>query len=323
MNKFYRWLIIFYTREGSVKKKNSEYSSFEIAKGKKQLRKNIIRSIRNWLLIACGIFSAGCGLKSFLLPNRFIDGGATGISLLTAEVTDVSVSVLLILVNIPFVLLGYKTIGRLFAIKTIITITALAVVVAFISFPEITHDPLLVAVFGGFFLGAGIGLSIRGGAVLDGTEVLAIYLSRKLNVSIGDIIIIINGFIFSFAAYFLTVEIALYSTITYLAASRTLDFVIEGIDEYMGVTIVSVHNEKIKKMIVEVMGWGVTIYKGREGYGKNGETRERDILYTVITRLELSKLTTEIDKIDSDAFIVMHSIKDTRGGITKKRYLKH
>jgi uncharacterized membrane-anchored protein YitT (DUF2179 family) len=324
MNKFYRWLIIFYTREGSSsKKKSSEYSSFEIAKGKKQLGKNIIRSIRNWLLITCGIFSAACGLKSFLLPNRFIDGGATGISLLTAEVTGISVSVLLVLVNIPFVMLGYKTIGRLFAIKTIITITILAVVVAFINFPEITHDALLVAVFGGFFLGAGIGLSIRGGAVLDGTEILAIFLSRKLNVSIGDIIVIVNGIIFSFAAYFLTIEIALYSTITYLAASRTLDFIIEGIDEYMGVTIVSVHNEKIKKMITEVMGWGVTIYKGREGYGKSGETRERDILYTVITRLELSKLTTEIDKIDSDAFIVMHSVKDTRGGITKKRYLKH
>jgi len=320
MDKFYRWLILFYSWESSSKK---NISAFVLAKEKKQLRKNIIRSIRNWALIICGIFSAACGLKSFLLPNRFIDGGATGISLLTAEVTGIPVSILLIVVNIPFVLLGYKTIGRFFAIKTIITITILAIVVAFLKLPEITHDALLVAVFGGFFLGAGIGLSIRGGAVLDGTEILAIFLSKKLNVSIGDIIIIINGIIFSFAAYFLTIEIALYSMITYLAASRTLDFVIEGIEEYMGVTIISVHNEKIKRMIINIMGRGVTIYKGSEGFGKSGTNKERDILYTVITRLELSKLTAEIDKIDSEAFIVMNSVKDTRGGMIKKRPLKH
>lgn len=320
MDKFYRWLILFYSWESSSKK---NISAFVLAKEKKQLRKNIIRSIRNWALIICGIFSAACGLKSFLLPNRFIDGGATGISLLTAEVTGIPVSILLIVVNIPFVLLGYKTIGRFFAIKTIITITILAIVVAFLKLPEITHDALLVAVFGGFFLGAGIGLSIRGGAVLDGTEILAIFLSKKLNVSIGDIIIIINGIIFSFAAYFLTIEIALYSMITYLAASRTLNFVIEGIEEYMGITIISVHNEKIKKMIIDVMGRGVTIYKGSEGFGKSGANKERDILYTVITRLELSKLNAEIDKIDSEAFIVMNSVKDTRGGMIKKRPLKH
>ncbi|MGN6211904.1 YitT family protein [Parafilimonas sp.] len=320
MDKFYRWLILFYSWESSSKK---NISVFGLAKEKKQLRKNLIRSIRNWALIICGIFSAACGLKSFLLPNRFIDGGATGISLLTAEVTGIPVSILLIVVNIPFVLLGYKTIGRFFAIKTIITITMLAIVVAFLKLPEITHDALLVAVFGGFFLGAGIGLSIRGGAVLDGTEILAIFLSKKLNVSIGDIIIIINGIIFSFAAYFLTIEIALYSMITYLAASRTLNFVIEGIEEYMGITIISVHNEKIKKMIIDVMGRGVTIYKGSEGFGKSGTNKERDILYTVITRLELSKLTAEIDKIDSEAFIVMNSVKDTRGGMIKKRPLKH
>jgi uncharacterized membrane-anchored protein YitT (DUF2179 family) len=320
MDKFYRWLILFYSWESSSKK---NISAFVLAKEKKQLRKNIIRSIRNWALIICGIFSAACGLKSFLLPNRFIDGGATGISLLTAEVTGIPVSILLIVVNIPFVLLGYKTIGRFFAIKTIITITILAIVVAFLKLPEITHDALLVAVFGGFFLGAGIGLSIRGGAVLDGTEILAIFLSKKLNVSIGDIIIIINGIIFSFAAYFLTIEIALYSMITYLAASRTLDFVIEGIEEYMGVTIISVHSEKIKRMIINIMGRGVTIYKGSEGFGKSGTNKERDILYTVITRLELSKLTAEIDKIDSEAFIVMNSVKDTRGGMIKKRPLKH
>jgi len=322
MNKFYRWLILQYISDDNPKGNSSKHSSYEIAKGQIQLKQNILRSLKNGFFILIGIFCAAFGLESFLLPNNFIDGGATGISLLTAEISGISLSILLVAVNIPFVLLGYKTIGKKFAIKTLLTIIGLAMVVAFIHLPEITSDKLLVAVFGGFFLGAGIGLSIRGGAVLDGTEVLAIFLSRKLRTSIGDIIIIINVMIFSFAAYQLSIETALYSMITYLAASRTLDFVVEGIEEYMGITIISIHNEKIKKMIVNVMGRGVTIYKGREGFGKSGESKERDIIYTVITRLELSKLMDEIDRIDEEAFMVMNSVKDTKGGIIKKRPLK-
>jgi len=323
INNLYKWLIVQYISDNKQKRKLSEYSSFEIAKGRKQFGKNIVRSLKNALFIIAGIFSAAFGLESFLIPNNFIDGGATGISLLASEVSGISLSIILIAVNVPFVMFGFKIVGKKFAIKTMLTIITLAIVVAFVHMPEITHDTLLVAVFGGFFLGAGIGLSIRGGAVLDGTEVLAIFLSRKLKTSIGDIIILINIIIFSFAAYLLSIETALYSLITYLAASRTLDFVVEGIEEYMGVTIISVHNEKIKKMIINVLGRGVTIYKGSEGFGRSGETKERDIIYTVITRLELSKLNAEIDKIDDNAFIVMHSVKDTKGGIIKKRPLKH
>ena len=240
-----------------------------------------------------------------------------------AEVSGVSISILLLLVNIPFVLLGYKAIGKQFAIRTMLAITGLAVCVALVQFPDVTDEKLLVSVFGGFFLGAGIGLSIRGGAVMDGTEVLAIFLSRKLQTTIGDIITLVNIVVFSIAAYLLSVDTALYSIITYLAASRTLDFVIEGIEEYMGVTIISVHTEKIRQMIIDVMGRGVTVYTGKRGYGKSGEVKERDIIFTVITRLELSKLNNEIEKIDRNAFIVMSSIRDTRGGMIKKRPLKH
>jgi uncharacterized membrane-anchored protein YitT (DUF2179 family) len=176
-------------------------------------------------------------------------------------------------------------------------------------------------VFGGFFLGGGIGFAIRGGAVIDGTEVLAIYLSRKFGTTIGDIIIAINIFIFGAAAHFLGVEIALYSMITYLAASKTLDFIVEGIEEYIGVTIVSSHSEEIRQMIIQVMGRGVTVYSGKSGYGKRGETRDTEIIYTVITRLELSKLTTEIEKIEPNAFVVMNPVKDTKGGMIKRRPL--
>lgn len=305
------------------KAKPERYSEFELAKGLKDFKISIVRLLKDFTLITLGIFSAAFGFKGFLLTNHFIDGGATGISLLISALTPVPLPLLIILINIPFVILGYTVIGKSFAIKTAIAISGLALVVATVHFPDVTKDNLLVALFGGFFLGAGIGLSVRGGAVIDGTEVLAIFLSRKFGVTIGDIIIGINVIIFSVAAYFLSVEIALYSMITYLSASKTLDFIIEGIEEYMGVTIISAHNEKIRQMIIEQLGRGVTIYNGKRGFGKAGETKDIDIIYTVVTRLELNRLNTEISKIDSNAFVVMSSIKDTKGGMIKKRPLKH
>jgi uncharacterized membrane-anchored protein YitT (DUF2179 family) len=309
-------------------KKNSEkavhdYSKYALAKAFRELKIVAFRSVKDIVLMLAGIASAAFGLESFLLPNNFIDGGATGISLLISEVSSIPIYFLLLLVNVPFIFLGYKVIGKNFAIKTAIAITGLSICVATIHFREITDDKLLVSVFGGFFLGAGIGLSVRGGAVIDGTEVLAIFLSRKLGTTIGDIIIVLNIFIFSTAAYLLTIETALYSMITYLVASRTLDFVVEGIDEYTGVTIVSSHSSEIRKMIMEKMGRGLTMYKGKRGYGNHGERNDIDIIYTVITRLELNKLNTEILKIDPNAFVVMHSVKDTKGGMIKKRSLKH
>lgn len=281
-------------------------------------RKSLVKDI---FFIVLGIFTAAFGLESFLLPNSFIDGGATGISLLLTTTSTLPLYALIIIVNIPFMILAYRVIGKVFAIKTTIAILGLSLVLAFIHFPEVTQDKLLVAVFGGFFLGAGIGLSIRGGSVLDGTEVLAIFLSRKLGTTIGDIIILINILIFIAAAYLLSIETALYSMLTYLAASKTLDFVIEGIEEYTGVTIISNANEEIRLMITEKMGRGITIYKASGGYGNQGITKERDVIFTVITRLEIRKLNTEISKIDPSAFVVMHRINDTRGGMIKKRSL--
>lgn len=276
--------------------------------------------VKDVLFIVSGIFSAAFGLESFLLPNRFIDGGATGISLLVTEVTATPLSLLIILVNVPFLVMGYRVIGKQFAIKALLAILGLALVLATVSFPEVTQDKLLVAVFGGFFLGAGIGLSIRGGGVLDGTEVLAIFLSRKLGVKIGDIIILINIVIFLAAAYLLSIEAALYSMLTYLAASKTLDFIVDGIEEYTGVTIISAKSEEVRFMVTEQLGRGLTIYKAKGGYGKQGEHNEYDVIYTVITRLEIRKLTVELEKIDPSAFVVMSSINDTRGGMIKKRH---
>lgn len=283
----------------------------------------IKRHLKDTVLIIVGIFSASFGFKGFLLTNHFIDGGATGISLLVSALTGIPLYILIICVNAPFIILGYNIVGKQFAIKTALAIAGLSICLATVEFPNVTNDNLLVAVFGGFFLGAGIGMAVRGSAVIDGTEVLAIFLSRKMGTTIGDVIMFINVIIFSAAAYFLGVEIALYSMITYLAASKTLDFVVEGIDEYIGVTIVSSHTEEIRQMIITKMGRGVTIYSGKRGYGNNGEAMETEIIYSVITRLELSKLNTEIEKIDPFAFVVMNSVKDTKGGMIKKRPLKH
>jgi uncharacterized membrane-anchored protein YitT (DUF2179 family) len=303
--------------------KKVNVSPYQRGKQRRDTQVTIRGHIRSFVLITIGIFSAAFGLKGFLLTNGFIDGGATGVSLLLSALTVVPLYVFIIGVNIPFVIMGYKTLGTQFAVKTMLAISGLALVVANIDFPNVTDDNLLVAVFGGFFLGAGIGFSVRGGAVIDGTEVLAIYLSKKVGATIGDIIIVINALIFSAAAYLLSIEIALYSMITYLAASRTLDFIIEGIEEYVGVTIVSSHSNEIREMIINKMGRGVTVYMGKFGHGKRGDTRDVEIIYTVITRLELNKLNTEIEKIEPTAFVVMSSVKDTKGGMIKKRPLKH
>lgn len=304
------------------KKKLSKYSNYVLAKGFKQFQILFKRRLIQLFLLSMGVLSAGFGLKGFLLPNDFIDGGAVGISLLISEITGWPLSLLLLLVNIPFVVLGLRTIGFDFAVKTAIGIIALSIAVEVIPYPQITQDKLLVSVFGGFFLGAGIGLSMRGGGVIDGTEVLALNISKRSGLSVGDLIMIFNVIIFSVAAYLLSIETALYSILTYLAASKTVDFIVEGIEEYTGVTIISPKSEDIRQMIINDIGRGVTIYKGERGFGKSGHRDSNiDIIFTVITRLELSNLKAEIEKIDPNAFILMHSINDTKGGMIKKRPL--
>jgi uncharacterized membrane-anchored protein YitT (DUF2179 family) len=283
------------------------------------MKLKMIQFFKEFLLITVGFLLAGFGLKGFLLPNSFIDGGVTGISLLVAEVSGVTLSFLLIIINLPFIIIGYKQISKQFAVKSILAIIGLALVVYFIDYPVVTSDKLLVAAFGGFFLGAGIGLTVRGGGVLDGTEVLAIYLSKKSGQTIGDIILIFNVIIFSVGAYVLSVEVALYAILTYYAAAKTVDFIIEGIEEYTGITIISDKSEKIRRMVTEELGHGATIYKGEKGFSPDGkELKSVDILYTVVTRLEIARLQNEIDRIDQSAFIIKNNIKDTKGGMIKR-----
>lgn len=303
--------------------KDADMNSYGNARQVVEFRIEMKKFIIDLFMLSVAVLSAGFGLRGFLLPNNFLDGGATGISLLIAELTGFNLSLLLILVNLPFIILGYNIIGRQFAIKTALAIIGLAMCVAFLPYPQITNDKLLVAVFGGFFLGTGIGMAVRSGAVLDGTEVLAIALSKKSSLTIGDVIMLVNIVIFTTAASLLSIETALYAMLTYLSASKTVDFIIEGIEEYTAVTIISLKSDKIRHMIISKLGRGITVYNGERGFGRSGEKLyDMKILYTIVTRLEVSKLKVEIEKIDPNAFVVMSSVKDMKGGMIKKRRLK-
>lgn len=273
------------------------------------------REIKNAVLIVLGIFSAAMGLKGFLLSSRFIDGGVTGVSMLLADVLGIPLAALILVINLPFIALGYRQIGKRFAVKSALAIVGLALCLAFVKFPDVTPDKLLTAVFGGLFIGAGIGLAIRGGAVLDGTEVAALLVSKKSHLlRVGDVILILNIFIFSAAAFFLGVEIALYSILTYFAASKMIDFIIHGIEEYTAVTIVSERSEEIREAIVSTLNRGVTVYKGRGG----ATGAEQDILYCVVTRLEIGSVKDVVSALDDAAFVTTHPLADVEGGRIKK-----
>jgi uncharacterized membrane-anchored protein YitT (DUF2179 family) len=323
MNPFLQYILLERAKRQLNKKGVSTVNKRQLVTEIRSGQVEFVHLLREILFLVLGVCSAGFGLKGFLLPNKFIDGGATGLSLLIQVITDTSLGVLLVIVNLPFILLGARTISKRFALKSILAIVALAMVVHFVPYPMVTSDKLLIAVFGGFFLGLGIGMAMRGGGVIDGTEVLAIYLSRKWHLTVGDVLLLINIIIFSAGAYLLDVETALYAILTYLSAAKTVDFVVDGVEEYIGVTIISVKYEAIRLMLTTQMGRACTIYQGKRGYSKDGEERvATEIIYTVVTRLELARLSTEIDKIDKNAFVVMNIVKDLKGGMIKKKPLK-
>ena len=275
----------------------------------------LIREARNSILIVIGIFSAGFGLKGFLMSSHFIDGGVTGISMLLSNVFGWPLAVLILVINLPFIAVGYRQIGGAFAIKSTLAIAGLSACLAFVRFPDITPDKLLTAVFGGFFIGAGIGLAIRGGAVLDGTEIAALLISKSSYLlKVGDVIMLLNVIIFAAAAFFLGIESALYSMLTYFAASKTVDFLIHGFEEHTAITIVSVSSEGIRQAIIRDLRRGVTVYKGRGGLSN----AEQDILFCVVTRLEIGRVKALVDEFDREAFVVVHELADAFGGVVKR-----
>ena len=276
------------------------------------------RELINAALILAGIFSAAFGLKGFLLSSNFIDGGVTGVSMLINKVSGVSLSIVLPLVNLPFIVVGYRQMGRAFAVRSTLGIAGLAGALAVVPFPDVTPDLLLTAVFGGFFIGAGIGLAVRGGAVLDGTEIAALLVSKRSDLlKVGEVILMFNVVLFVAAMSLLGVEPALYSILTYLAAAKTLDFVIYGIEEYTAITIVSTQSEAIRERILNELDRGVTIYKGHGGM----TGAEQDILYCVVTRLEVGRVKSIVRALDESAFVVSHVLADVEGGVIKRAAL--
>jgi uncharacterized membrane-anchored protein YitT (DUF2179 family) len=275
----------------------------------------VIRETANCLLILLGILCAGMGIKGFLLSSHFIDGGVTGVSMLLANVLGYPLALLIPLINLPFIALGYRQIGWQFALKSTLAIAGLSACLALVHYPDVTPDKLLTAIFGGLFIGAGIGLAIRGGAVLDGTEIAALLISKNSHLlKVGDVILILNIFIFSAAAFFLGIDPALYSVLTYLAASKTVDFLLHGIEEYNAIIIVSEKSDLIREAIVRILSRGVTVYNGRGGMSG----KPMHILYCVVTRLEIGRVKNVVNEIDGSAFIVIHPLADATGGIIKK-----
>jgi uncharacterized membrane-anchored protein YitT (DUF2179 family) len=278
--------------------------------------KPAFRELQNAFLILFGILCAAMGLKGFLLSSNFIDGGVTGISMLLAKTTGLSLSVWLPLVNLPFVAVAYRQMGRAFAARSVLGIAGLAACLALVPFPDVTPDLVLTAVFGGLFIGAGIGLAMRGGAVLDGTEIAALLISKRADLlRVGDVILGFNVVLFLVAMSILGVDAALYSILTYMAAAKTLDFILYGIDEYTAITVISDHHEAIRERITRDLGRGVTIYAGYGGLSRT----EQDILYCVVTRLEIGRVRAIVREFDAGAFVVFHPLSGVEGGVMKRK----
>lgn len=286
----------------------------------KNSKGKLLKLVSEYGQILIGIGIASIGLKAFLLPNGFLDGGVTGIAILLSKKFDFSISILLLLVSIPFLILGLYKLSNRIIIKSILSITALAILIGLETFPIITQDKLLIAIFGGMFLGAGIGITIRNGAVLDGSEILGIYVFDRFGITIGKTILGFNIVLFIITALVLSVEVALYSILTYIVTAKFIDFFIEGFEDFIGITIVSQLSQDIEQEILKDLGAGITVYKAEAGYGSTGENKDRRVIQTVINRIHLRKIHRLIDTIDPNAFVVEFDVNNVKGGVLR-RYL--
>ena len=287
----------------------------------KSVKWKSIFALRSIMYTLLGVFLAIIGLQGFMIPNNFLDGGVTGISILVTGFADIHISILLIVINLPFVFIGYKKIGRAFGIQALIAILLLAAGMYFIQIPPFTSDNVLIAVFGGFFIGLGIGFVIRGGGVIDGLEVIAYYTQKKSAFSSGEIIMFLNSLIIMGAAFKFGLETAMYSILVYFTAMKTSDYVVDGFEEYTALTIISAKDQKVKSLIVNEFGKAISVYKGERGYlpGKYHIKADVDIIMTVVTRLEIHRIKESVNEIDPKAFFYVQSIKEVKGGLVKKK----
>jgi uncharacterized membrane-anchored protein YitT (DUF2179 family) len=268
--------------------------------------------------ICLGILLASIGLKAFLLPNGFLDGGATGIAILISQLYNLNISIVLLIVSIPFLLIAWKSMTKKIVLKSFLSITTLAIFIHFENFTSVTDDKLLIAIFGGLFLGAGIGLTIKNGAVLDGSEILGIYINNRFGISIGKVILFFNIILFSITALLISIEVSMYSILTFLITAKVIDLMIEGFEDYVGLMIVSEKSDEIESGLIKEIGVGITIYKGAKGYGQRGIKDHNEIIHTVINRIDINRTYRLIEQKDEKAFIIEFDVNSVKGGILKK-----
>jgi uncharacterized membrane-anchored protein YitT (DUF2179 family) len=282
------------------------------------MNRSVLNRTTELIKVAFGVLLASIGLKAFLLPNGFLDGGATGIAILLNELTSFDISLLLILISIPFFILGWFTVSRWIFIKSLLSIISLSLLIHFENFQPVTEDKLLISIFGGLFLGAGIGVSIRSGAVLDGSEILGLFINERFGISIGKVILLFNVILFSVTAFFLSLEVAMYSVLTFLVTAKIIDLIIQGFEDYLGLTIISKKSIIIQDKLINEVGTGITVYKGERGYGKTGHQEEVEIIQTIINRIDIQRTMNIINSVDEQAFIIEFDVNQVRGGIKRK-----
>lgn len=268
------------------------------------------------LLLLVGSFIFAIGLEAFLVPNQIIDGGIVGVSIITSYLTETKLAFWLVLFNLPFIYFGYRQIGKTFAVVTLIAILLMSgFTILLHSIEPFTDDLLLSTVFGGFLLGAGIGLVIRAGGSLDGTEILAVSFTDRLPFSVGEIVMFFNIFILGTAGFVFSWDRAMYSLITYFVAFKTIDIVLEGLDQSKAAWIITTSPDDIGQAIMDRLGRGVTYLHGEGAYTGDG----KKVVFTVISRLEETKLKDILDDYDEKAFLAIGNIHDVRGGQFKKK----
>jgi uncharacterized membrane-anchored protein YitT (DUF2179 family) len=280
-----------------------------------------IFSIKNIALIIAGTACAVFAMKGFMIPNQLMDGGVTGVSILIHEIYHINISLLILGLNLYFIYLSKKHLGKTFAVQTSIAVILLALGLQFLPVPTITNDKILIAIFGGFFIGIGMGLVVRAGGVIDGAEVIAVFTTKRIGLSMSEIILIFNSMIFLTVAYKLGLESAMYSIITYFTATKMSDYIADGVEEYVALHIISSCHEDIKSIIVNNYKKGIAVYKGERGYlpGSFDQRQSVDIVVTIMTRLEILKVKESIYQIDDKAFMYITSVKEAKGGVLKKK----
>lgn len=279
-------------------------------------RKRLGDWISKYFFLLLGSLIYTVGLEVFLVPNNIIDGGVVGISIMASYLSNVPFGVFMVALNLPFLYLGYKQMGRTFAISTIVAIVAISILSGFFEpVPRITEDDFLSAIFGGIITGAGVGLIIRHGGSLDGTEIIAIIMDRKTSFSVGEIVMFFNLFILGTAGFVFGWDKAMYSLVTYFVISKMIDIVIKGLDESYAVMIVSDEYEEIADALMHRLGRGVTYLHGQGAY----TGADKQVLYCVVTRLEVVKLKDIALEKDENAFVTINPVHDIVGGRFKKK----